>query len=81
MARLIVDSRESVSGLAKMREGLSAKVVIKQLESADLVLAKGLGVKRIAASDLVLSLAHVEPRVPVLESAVMRLVPKAASNA
>lgn len=56
MARIIVDSRESRSGLAQMLQARGAEVVVEELETADYVLADGLAVERKAASDFVTSI-------------------------
>lgn len=75
MPRLIVDSRESVSGLAKMLEKLGAEVVIEQLESADFVLAEGVGVERKEATDFVNSLIHdkrIQSQVAMLKATYAR---------
>ena len=56
MARIIVDSRESRSGLALLLAELGADVVSEELECADYVLAEGFGVERKAANDFVASI-------------------------
>ena len=56
MAKIIVDSRESRSGLATLLTELGAEVVSEELECADYVLADGFGVERKAANDFVVSI-------------------------
>lgn len=56
MARLIVDSRESRSGLAALLAGGGADVVVEELECGDYVLCDGLAVERKAAGDFVASI-------------------------
>lgn len=56
MARLIVDSRESRSGLAQLLTSRGAEVVVEELECGDYILAEGLAVERKAANDFVLSI-------------------------
>lgn len=56
MARIIVDSRESRSGLTSLLSDLGADVVSEELECADYVLADGFGVERKAANDFVVSI-------------------------
>lgn len=56
MAKIIVDSRESRSGVAQMLQQLGAEVVQAELECGDYILAEGLGVERKAAVDFVASI-------------------------
>ncbi|VTU41952.1 MULTISPECIES: ERCC4 domain-containing protein [unclassified Variovorax] len=58
MARLIVDSRESRSGLAQLLAQRGADVVVEELDVGDYVLADGLAVERKAASDFILSIEN-----------------------
>jgi ERCC4-type nuclease len=56
MPKIIVDSRESRSGLAKELEALGAEIVSEELEVGDYILCSGLAVERKAATDFVLSI-------------------------
>lgn len=56
MARLIVDSRESRSGLAQLLASRGADVVSEELECGDYILADGLAVERKTATDFVASI-------------------------
>lgn len=56
MAKLIVDSRESRSGLAQLLARRGAEIVVEELESGDYVLAEGVAVERKTAVDFVQSL-------------------------
>lgn len=56
MARLIVDSRESRSGLALLLASRGADVVSEELECGDYVLADGMAVERKTATDFVASI-------------------------
>ncbi len=51
MARLIVDSRESTSGLIELLTERGAEVVMEELECADYILADGIAVERKTAED------------------------------
>ena len=51
MARLIVDSRETTSGLIDLLTDLGAEVVVEELECGDYVLADGIAVERKTAED------------------------------
>jgi Fanconi anemia group M protein len=51
MARLIVDSRESTSGLIELLRERGAEVVLEELECADYILADGFAVERKTAED------------------------------
>ena len=51
MARLIVDSRESTSGLIELLTERGAEVVLEELECADYILADGIAVERKTAED------------------------------
>ena len=56
MPRLIVDSRESRSGLTTLLAQRGAEVVVEELECGDYVLAEGLAVERKSAVDFVASI-------------------------
>jgi Fanconi anemia group M protein len=51
MARLIVDSRESTSGLIQLLRDRGAEVIVEELECGDYVLADGFAVERKTAED------------------------------
>lgn len=51
MARLIVDSRESTSGLIELLTERGAEVVMEELDCADYILAEGIAVERKTAED------------------------------
>lgn len=51
MARLIVDSRESTSGLIQLLTERGAEVVLEELECGDYILADGIAVERKTAED------------------------------
>lgn len=53
MARLIVDSRESQSGLVQLLSAGGADVSVEELECGDYVLADGMAVERKTAEDFV----------------------------
>lgn len=53
MTRLIVDSRESQSGLIAMLRFGGAEVVVEELECGDYVLAEGMAVERKTSEDFV----------------------------
>lgn len=56
MPRLIVDSRESRSGLAQLLASRGAEVVSEELECGDYVLSAGLAVERKTATDFIASI-------------------------
>ncbi|MCF8210930.1 MAG: hypothetical protein K9K38_16255 [Rhodoferax sp.] len=51
MARIIVDSRESTSGLIQLLLNRGAEVIVEELECGDYVLADGVAVERKTAED------------------------------
>lgn len=53
MTQIIVDSRESRSGMAPLLAKLGLNIVSQELEVGDYVLAEGLGVERKAAVDFI----------------------------
>jgi ERCC4-type nuclease len=69
MATIIVDSRESRSGLTLKLQQLGAEVVSEELECGDYVLADGFIVERKAANDFVIS---IQDRRIFSQAAVMR---------
>lgn len=58
MPTMIVDSRESRSGLKTLLEARGIEVLVEELECADVVLADGLAVERKAANDFILSIEN-----------------------
>lgn len=56
MARIIVDSRESNSGIAALLSSRGAEVVMEELECGDYLLAENMAVERKAATDFVASI-------------------------
>jgi Fanconi anemia group M protein len=56
MPRIIVDSRESRSGLAQELQALGAEIQSEELEVGDYVLCSGLAVERKTATDFVASI-------------------------
>lgn len=56
MARIIVDSRESNSGMAGLLSARGAEVVIEELECGDYILAESFAVERKTAVDFVASI-------------------------
>lgn len=56
MARIIVDSRESQSGLAELLAAGGADVVVEELECGDYVLAEGMVIERKTAEDFLASI-------------------------
>ena len=56
MLKIIVDSRESRSGLARELSALGAEIQAEELEVGDYVLCTGLAVERKEATDFVLSI-------------------------
>lgn len=75
MPRIIVDSRESVSGLATALAVKGAEVVVEELECGDYVLAEGLVVERKSAADFVASIIdrRLFSQLATLKSAYSRV--------
>lgn len=76
MANIIVDSRESRSGLALHLNRLGANVIGEELECGDYVLAEGFVVERKAANDFVLSIQdrRLFSQVSIMKSTYKRVV-------
>lgn len=76
MANIIVDSRESRSGLALQLTRLGANVIGEELECGDYILADGFGVERKTASDFVLSIQdrRLFSQAAIMKSAYRRVV-------
>lgn len=76
MATIIVDSRESRSGLTLKLQALGATVVSEELECGDYVLAEGFVVERKTATDLIVSILdkRIFTQAAVMKSAYKRAV-------
>lgn len=72
--RIIVDSRESRSNIAKFIQRAGIDVTIAELEVGDYVLAEGVGVERKRADDFVLSIldGRLMSQIPLLKSSYER---------
>ena len=53
MAKLIVDSRETTSGMIELLTARGAQVVVEELACADYILAEDMAVERKTAEDFV----------------------------
>lgn len=76
MGTIIVDSRESRSGLTLKLQSLGVDVVSEELECGDYVLADGFVVERKTANDFVISIQdrRIFTQAPVMKSAYKRCV-------
>lgn len=74
MYKLIVDSRESQSGLAALLSAKGADVVSEELEVGDYVLAEGLAVERKTAVDFIASILdrRIFSQVQALKSTYLK---------
>jgi len=56
MAKLIVDSRETTSGMMELLTAGGAQVVVEELACADYILTEGMAVERKTAEDFAASI-------------------------
>ena len=76
VGNIIVDSRESRSGLALQLSGLGATVIGEELECGDYVLADGFVIERKGATDFILSIQdrRLFSQAAIMKSAYRRVV-------
>lgn len=70
MARIIVDSRESKSGIADHLKRGGAEVVIEEMESGDYQITEEIGIERKASNDFVISImdGRFVPQIKLLKA-------------
>ncbi len=70
MSKIIVDSRESKSGIANHLRSAGAEVVIEEMESGDYQLTEEIGIERKASNDFVISIldGRFIPQIKLLKA-------------